>query len=643
MHILYELSQAYWLGGDDSLAILYGMQSATLAKKLGYLRGEGKARLRLVRIEADRLLDVPSAYAQLDTIHRIAAKLKDRHMEAEAYIRKAQLLGDNLTRQKEILPLLDKANGIFIALGDKAWQGTVYNEKAQIFARSGQFSKAVEFYLKARQLQEQANDLSGLRSTLPNLGVVYSALGMHKEALALFNQATKVAQKRNDKTLEAFLLNQQADIFEKEGKYDAALNALTKAETINKAIHAIYGLPKVYARMGRLYIKRNEYEKALKSTQLGDKLYRDAVDYEQFLDHLVQVNYGKIYLAKKQYPQVIAYATKGLEWAQESDPPLLAETADYHQLLANAYEGTGQTMKALQHYKQFKAVSDSLLNKESLLKATASAMNYDFDKQRQANQLALQTLKSDKLTQARNFLIGLAALAILLAAIIFWSNQKLKTKNKELTVKNKEIEEALFKGQTIERKRVASELHDNLNTKLTALRWRIEAWDVGDYSPADRKLHGDIIQMLEEVYSDVRLISHNLLPTELQSQGLIPALQKLTDKLNFNPNIEFRLDVKDWENRPSSVIEFELYNVILELINNSIKHSQANRVVLSLTQNTQNLLLSVSDNGVGFASNRQGNGIGMRNIIARVDTLAGKCKIESSPGNGTRVAIEVPA
>lgn len=643
VHTLYELSYAYWLGGDDSLAILYGIQSAQLAKRLGFLQGEGKARLRLVRIEADRLVDVQGAFAQLDTVRLISAKLKDRHMEAESYIRQAQLLEENLTRQKELMPLLDKANAIFIDLDDKSWQGTVLNEKAQIFARSGQFSKSVELYVKARQFQEEANDLAGLRSTLPNLGVVYTALGLYTDALKIFDEATIVAKKRNDKLLEAFLLNQRADIFEKEGNYSAALAALGEAETISKAIHAVYGLPKVYARMGKVYIKLNNYEKALKFTQLGDKLYRDAVDPGDFVDHMVQINYGKIYLAKKQNSRVLSYAAKGLEFAEEADPPLLAESAEYHWLLAQSYEATGRTDKALFHYKQFKLDSDSLLNKESLQKATASAMNYEFDKQRQQATLSLQTLKNEKLTQARNFLIGLSILAILLAGFIFWSNRKLTVKNQQLTVKNREIEEALFKGQSIERKRVASELHDNLNTKLAALRWRMEAWDVSDYTEEDRKFYAGLIQMLEDVYSDVRQISHNLLPTELQTQGLASALQTLTDKLNFNPHMQFSLDKSGLKERPDSKIEFELYHVVLELINNVIKHSQADQVMLSLTQLTGKIRLSMRDNGVGFMIDPKANGIGMRNILARVDTLEGTCRIESSPGNGTCIEIDVPA
>ena len=192
-------------------------------------------------------------------------------MEAESYVRKSQLLGDNLTRQKEIIPLLDKANAIFVELGDKSWQGLIYNEKAQFASRGGRYSQSVEFYLKARQLQEEANDLAGLRSTLPNLGVAYSALGLYKEALKIFDEASVVAQKRDNTVLKGFVLNQQADIYEKTRQFDKALKTLTEAAAIHKKTQTTYWLPKTYSRMGKVYLQLKDYDNAFKYTSLGDK------------------------------------------------------------------------------------------------------------------------------------------------------------------------------------------------------------------------------------------------------------------------------------------------------------------------------------------------------------------------------------
>ncbi|WP_205880600.1 tetratricopeptide repeat-containing sensor histidine kinase [Larkinella terrae] len=640
--MLHDLSYAYWLGGDDSLAIRYGTQSVNLAKKLGFLPGEGKARLHLTRIEADRMIDLTGAFAQLDTVLRIAAKLKDRHMEAETYIRKAQLLETNLARQPEIMPLYDQAKAIFVNLGDKSWQGTVFNEKARFFTRSGDFSKAVEFLLKARQLQEEVNDLRALRSTLPNLGVAYSALGLYREALRAFDDAEIVAKKRNDKVLTAFLLNQRAEIFEKQGNYAAALKTLTQAADIHKTTRTAYWLPKTYSRMGRVYIQLKDYGNALKYTQLGDKLFQDVVDSDNFLDHVVQLNYAKIALARKQYRRVIDYASKGVEWAEESDPPLLPEAAEYHRLLAESYEMTGQIDQAYVHYKKFKAESDSLLNKESLQKATAATLNYEFDKQQQQQKLSIQKLENENLAQTRNLLGALLLLGAGILSFVFWNNRRLRTRNEELARKNAEIEAALYRGQTMERKRVASELHDNVATRVSALKWRYEAFDTSQFDADQQTEHARLLEHIGEIYDDIRSVSHNLMPDVLEKSGLQAALIKMADTLNVQNRTRFQLELEQSGADVRGKTAYELYAITLELVNNILKHAKARQANIALVRQDGFLTLVVQDDGQGFRQAGRSNGIGLQNIQSRLDRLGGSCQISNREQSGTLVQVRVP-
>lgn len=639
--LLYQISYANWIDGDDSLANLYALRSAAIARKTDFVKGEARARLFIARIEVDRLLYFDAAMAQVDTVLQLASKHNDPHLEGEAYIRRAQLLDTRVNRQKEIPVLYDKALAIFRKLGDKSWQGTVYNELAQIKLRAGISDEGVKFLLEARKLQEEAKDFKALRSTMPNLGVAYSSLGMYNEALEAFDAVAKLPATRNDKILQLFVQRQRADIFEKQGKFSEALAILTKIIADQEAIGPAYWLPKAYAKLGRIYYELKDDENALKYTQLADKLSMEAAGTEEFLDHFVQINYGKIYLRRKAYDKVISYATRGLEWASTSEPVLLLEMAEYNFQLADAYQATGRYQLALSHFRSYKAESDSLSNRELVQKATATSLNYDFDKKEQLNKLHIEELENAKLVQARNFLIGLSVLVMLIAAIVIWSNRKLQNKNAELEAKNQEISGALQKGKHIERKRVASELHDNLNTKLAALRWRMEALDVSAYGAQDRKIHAGSLEMLEDIYADVRLISHDMLPAELKTQGLASALKKLTDQLNTNPKIQFRL-VADTTMRVDEKVEFEIYQVALELVNNIIKHAQASEVELHLSENNGLLRLTVSDNGIGFNSELLSKGIGLNSIGSRIDSIQGSWKVESSPANGTRIVAEVP-
>jgi len=638
---LFELGRAYWLGGNDSLAQLYCEQSVRLAKQLKFPIGEAKARLQLVRMELDYLTDLQAAYNQLDTTLAIVKKIPNKSLEGQVYFRRAQLYESFFENQKEVNPLLNNALKLFKEAKDEIWQGTVYGEMAILLTNEGKYAEAVDLMLKARQLQEKSNNLMALRSTIPNLGSFYVALGRYQDALQCFQEAEIIAQKLDDQRLKAFVISQKAEIFEKQGKYEEALNNFLQAAKIHEVSQATQWLPRIYARIGGVYLSLREYTKAFQYTHKADSLYKSQIDSKEALEHVSQINFGKIFLIQKQYSQVINYANKGLEWANEAEPPLRKEAAEYHRQLSEAYEKLGKPSQALLHFKQYKADSDSILNNEVLQKTTVSTMTYGFEKKQQANKLRIQTLENEKLTQTRNLLIGLFTLGILILGFVLWSNRRLNRKNQELAQKNREIEEALFKGQNIERKRVASELHDNLNTKLAAIRWHLEAMQTDSMPAFNQKIHTRLLEMANDVYADVRLISHNMLPAELETQGLIAALQKLVEKLNINTRTIFHFVTEEHQTRPPSPIEHQLYNIALELVNNVLKHAQASEVWISLSQSENQMTLTVSDNGVGMPAEVQSEGMGMRNLRNRVEVLAGELKIESVPSEGTKVSVEI--
>lgn len=343
-----------------------------------------------------------------------------------------------------------------------------------------------------------------------------------------------------------------------------------------------------------------------------------------------------IYQQRKEYKKAIEYRLKSLDYARQSGWKEMESRAENY--IYTTYKLAGDYQNALKYFEAHKAHEDSL-GRFSVQKAYDELQaKYKVEQQ----QLRITELENAHLTRTRNILIGSLLLGIGLVLYIIWSNQKLRSKNDELNRKNKEIEEALFKGQTIERKRVASELHDNLNTKIAALRWRLEALDTTQYPESDRKIHESLVQMLEDVYADIRLISHNLLPPELETQGLVVALHTLTEKLNQNTKTQFYLISPDVSQRLDPKIEYQLYSISLELVNNVLKHAHAQKVWMSISKNEQFVTLTVSDDGVGFQAKNQSDGVGLRNISARVEALEGHWEVETKPHGGTKVTIEIP-
>lgn len=386
--------------------------------------------------------------------------------------------------------------------------------------------------------------------------------------------------------------------------------------------------------LANVYMKLGDEKKA---NDYRDNALRIAKHYNnRVVIFATYADLADIYEQQKSYEKALEYRKASLEYAQKSGWKEMESRAENY--IYQTYKRTGDYKNALKYYELHKTHEDSL-GRFSVQKAYAELQaKYEAEKQ----QLRITDLENEQLIQTQNFLIGLSVLGVLLTCFIFWSNRKLKAKNQQLKTKNREIEDALLKGQTIERKRVASELHDNLNTKIAALRWRLEALDTSKYPEADQKIHAGLLQTLEDVYADVRLISHNLLPTELETQGLVAALQKLTEKLNVNAKTVFHLITNGITERLNPKIEHQLYSVALELVNNVLKHAQAQQVWISISQNHEVVSLTVSDDGVGMSNVEKATGVGLRNISARVEALNGTWLIDSKPTTGTKVTIEVP-
>ena len=206
-------------------------------------------------------------------------------------------------------------------------------------------------------------------------------------------------------------------------------------------------------------------------------------------------------------------------------------------------------------------------------------------------------------------------------------------KETSLLRQNAELQAALLQGQTTERKRVAADLHDNLGSSLTALGWSLEAINSPKLDSFQRKVYDNLRSMLNKAHTEVRLLSHSLLPEELQKQGLQATLENFIESIDHNNTIHFSLAFAGNFPRLSPKIEFELYSICLELINNMIKHAQASEGNIDFELEGNKLTLTVSDNGRGLKDNNTA-GMGLKNIRERVESLNGQWEVTSTEGNG---------
>jgi signal transduction histidine kinase len=151
--------------------------------------------------------------------------------------------------------------------------------------------------------------------------------------------------------------------------------------------------------------------------------------------------------------------------------------------------------------------------------------------------------------------------------------------------------------------------------------------------------------LLERASSDVRRISHNMMPGILTKLGLDEALEDLVESINDTPDINAVLNIEnEEEKRLPENSEIMIYRVLQEMVNNTLKYAEASKVILEVNYDEDSLSIQYTDNGKGFdvEEKLKSKSIGLTSIQSRIDFLGGKLNINSKSSRGTSYFITIP-
>lgn len=210
---------------------------------------------------------------------------------------------------------------------------------------------------------------------------------------------------------------------------------------------------------------------------------------------------------------------------------------------------------------------------------------------------------------------------------------------------NRRLTRRILEVQEAERLHLARELHDEMGQSLTAIRAEAvtiaRRADAGD--PATRASAEAIAETAGQVYGLTRRMIHRLRPPALEELGLAPALkQMITEWMRMNPGVACRFEVPGQLCAGDPNLAMHLYRVLQECLTNISRHADAGLVAISVEQFRDRLHLEISDNGQGFEPKSAHGGFGFAGIRERVAGLGGEVRIQSLPGHGTRVQVQVP-
>ena len=214
----------------------------------------------------------------------------------------------------------------------------------------------------------------------------------------------------------------------------------------------------------------------------------------------------------------------------------------------------------------------------------------------------------------------------------------------------RELPIRIINAQESERRRVSRDLHDSVNQILSSVKFRMES--VEERTKRKDKALRDVVasakDSLERAMHEVRRISQNLRPSELDDLGVIPAVRSMCEEFKEVTKIDVDLKFSRFPKKLSPEIEVTMYRIIQEALSNVAKHSDATKLVIRCEREQSRLTLKIKDNGKGFdeqnltSHSPKNSGMGLLNMKERAAFVGGTVSVHSSPRGGMEINVQLP-
>lgn len=239
-------------------------------------------------------------------------------------------------------------------------------------------------------------------------------------------------------------------------------------------------------------------------------------------------------------------------------------------------------------------------------------------------------------------LVGLS----LIGSIGSFYQKRIQKLNKEKR-QQEEFTKKLIESQENERKRVAAELHDSLGQDLLIIKNKLLTSIKKTDDEKSKEKFKEISELTSATLDNVREISYNLRPYELDRLGLTKTIESMIERANSSTNINFIGNIDDIDKIFIPEVEINIYRIIQESLNNVIKHSEAKDVIVCILKKEKEIVINISDDGKGFNirkynMNSKKKGFGLKGIEERVRLLEGEFIVNSADGKGTELKIFIP-
>jgi signal transduction histidine kinase len=527
-----------------------------------------------------------------------------------------------------------------------------YNGMANIYKMKGDYEEAAKHYYQALLIADRLNiQTSG--SIYNNMGSVQMFLKQYGKAYYYLDKAEEIAKKNNNYDLLASIYTNRGVVYKDEKKYPESLKNLKEALHIAREQKLSDAEYNTLTNIGQVYLAQQKPKEALEYLIRTKEVRGDINPYYQAVTlETIGVAYSRLDNKKEA-------ETYLLQALQLSDKQHLQENRmSLNEKLANLYAENGSFEKAYDYLATAMNLKDSV--KAQSADQTISRLDIRYRTSEREKELARKQLK---IVQQENFLkkknfwlvvisVGGVLLGLLLVFLFRSNRHKQRLQKKQIQILEQQQQilkggqqigqlKAMMQGEEKERTRIARELHDGIGGMLTAINMNISALQKKHNHLPEIKDLNEIMTMLQSTAIEVRKTAHNLMPDILLKYTLPEALHLYCEHIDTDNRLQINLQLYGPLEELDKFLALSLYRIIQELVQNIIKHSKATITEIQLRQDGEKLMITVEDNGIGFDKAIKTGGLGLQNVQSRIEALYGYISIESAPGVGTTIYMEL--
>ena len=549
------------------------------------------------------------------------------------------------------------SNGFFISIQGKN------NSTLEL-----EFKKAVAFYENRKYVEGlrlalilyekiKEEDNTNIRYGLTNLiAKIYRNNKEHKKAILYFKKSLRLLNKNfnynkelnieNDKYLAEiiFVLGSEYQQLKINDSAIFYYEKLAKLNSLDDEILARIGSS--YTNLSAIYqndtLLSNHHIIAIEFAEKAIAIHKKRNNKLRQASAIS--NLGSVYLRQRDFERSKKTYLNGIKLIKRDTTTRAIE------IKAKLYYNLAWVMRNLKEYEAYDYqeisydMEDELRDDEMTQNIKRITGEYNVDVVRKEGEFEKQ--KAENLT----WIISISSVAIILLLAFFLNQYKLRQQNLSLQLINKEtasqleVLNATLAGEETARKQISQELHDGILGKLFGSRMGLGYLELQASTETQLK-YESFLNELQHIEQEIRDVSHklhyNFSSIEVYFIKNID-LQLQEKSLLGNFSYKLQIDKKlSWENIASD-IKLELYRILQECFQNILKHAKPSKVLLDFKLANKQLLIELVDDGIGFNTNQQFKGIGLKNIQVRAEKIGGSIQVLSEKTKGTTVQIKIP-